>query len=289
MEWQDNMKWEAEDVYLNGKSDFFRAYQGEDLLWEDTNSVSSERYLVIECTYGTVYVTYKSDGTYSPSFEYSYDGVNFKWWVKEEISNASGLYAEYETIDIKEGEKLYIRRVYTYGYDKEDYPSKVSDLDNHFDIHASPQDFYKGKCKIYGNLKALTNIDIPYLEYSMEFDYLFANSDAYMDCSKLVLPYGSKRAAFRGMFLDCINLTKAPVIPKMDMNLSDAMYMYQWMFKRCWILEEITCLTYAPSTDACLGWLWGAGSSNTTFIKRKGVNWTHSESGIPLDFNIIEK
>lgn len=279
MEWQDNMKWEAEDVYLNGKSDFFRAYQGEDLLWEESNSVSSERYLVMEKAKdfgGIVKITYITDGDLSPVFYYSKDGVNFTRWDYSEITLTN------------KGEKVYF-----YGVNN----SAVSNYYSHFSI----DDRNLASVKIYGNLKALNHIDIPYLEYNYEFYFLFYKCNAIFDCRELVLPYGSKTMAFSKMFYHCDNLDYPPVIPKMDMYDND---MYYGMFEYCDSIKEITCLTYSPSTDACHNWLWNSNynyladearegnlpnENSPTFIKRKGVRWARSYNGIPPYFNVIEK
>lgn len=285
MEWQDNMKWEAEDVYLNGKSDFFRAYQGEDLLWEESNSISSERYLVMEQTTdsNSAKISYTTDGDLSPVFYYSKDGVNFTRWDYSEI-----------TLEDK-GDKVYF-----YGVNN----GAVSDYYNHFSIDSG----YGGFVKIYGNLKALNHIDIPYLEYNYEFYFLFYRCIGIGDCRELVLPYGSKSGAFAKMFYHCDNLNYPPVIPKMDMSDND---MYYGMFEYCKVIKEITCLTYSPSYKACRNWLWNGSynyladearegnlpnENSPTFIKRKGVRWAsggnvwdYGFNAIPPYFNIIEK
>lgn len=279
MEWQDNMKWEAEDVYLNGKSDFFRAYQGEDLLWEESNSVSSERYLVMEKAKdftSIVKITYITDGDLSPVFYYSKDGVNFTRWDYSEITLTN------------KGEKVYF-----YGVNN----SAVSNYYSHFSI----DDRNLGSVKIYGNLKALNHIDIPYLEYNYEFYFLFYRCIGIFDCRELVLPYGSKTSAFSKMFYHCDNLNYAPIIPKMDMSDND---MYHGMFEYCDNIREITCLTYSPSYKACENWLWNSrynylvdevrkgnlpNENSPTFIKRKGVYWYTGYDGIPPYFNVIEK
>lgn len=270
------MVWEAEDVFLNNKSDFFKVYKGDELYWEESNNISTEKYLVIECTNESIQVDYIGDGNKSPVFYISTTGVDgsFTRW------NLS-------TKTLYKGDKLYL-----YGNNK----GSISDEVNHFDIRriTSGNDSFgsvdwgeytnNGKAKIYGNLKALTNIDIPYLQYDYEFYGLFQGSDAIEDCSGLILPFGSKTIAFKKMFYKCGSLSLAPEIPKMDMGNN----MYEAMFYNCGSLKEITCLTYSPSTDACSNWLYGAGSSTTTFTKRKGVNWVRANNGIPSKFRIIE-
>lgn len=270
------MVWEAEDVFLNNKSDFFKVYKGDELYWEESNSISTEKYLVIECTNQAVYVDYVGDGNKSPVFYISTTGEDgsFTRW---------DLTSKY----LSKGDKLYL-----YGNNK----GSISDEVNHFDIRRieyTDSDWVSGswgdytnngKVKIYGNLKALTNIDIPYLQYDYEFYGLFQGSNAIEDCSGLVLPFGSKTMAFKKMFYKCNYLRLAPEIPKMDMGNN----MYEGMFYNCGSLKEITCLTYSPSTNACFDWLYGAGSSNTIFTKRKGVNWVRANNGIPSKFRIIE-
>lgn len=271
------MVWEAEDVFLNNKSDFFKVYKGDELYWEESNSISTEKYLVIECTNQAVYVDYIGDGNKSPVFYISTTGEDgsFTRW------NLTSKY-------LSKGDKIYL-----YGNNK----GSISDEVNHFDIRRityTDSDWVSGswgdytnngKVKIYGNLKALTNIDIPYLQYDYEFYGLFQGSDAIEDCSGLVLPFGSKTMAFKKMFYKCGSLSLAPEIPKMDMGNN----MYEGMFYNCYALYKITCLTYSPSTDACFDWLYGAGSTNyTVFTKRKGVNWVRANNGIPSKFRIIE-
>lgn len=271
------MVWEAEDIFLNNKSNFFKVYKGDELYWQESNNISTEKYLVIECTNEAIEVQYISDGYISPVFYISTTGEDgsFTRW------NLSTKY-------LSKGQKLYL-----YGNNS----GSISAEYNHFDIRrveTTDSSFgtvewgsstNNGKAKIYGNLKALTNINIPYLQYNYEFYGLFMESDAIEDCSGLVLPFGSKTMAFKKMFYKCSNLSLAPEIPKMNMNNN----MYEGMFYNCRSLKEITCLTYSPSTDACFDWLYGAGSSSTTFTKRKGVSWVRANNGIPSKFTIIEK
>lgn len=272
------MVWEAEDVFLNNKSDFFKVYKGDELYWEEPNSVSSERYLVMEQTTDSTSakISYTTDGTLSPVFYYSTDGVNFIRW-------------DYSVIRLEDkGDKVYF-----YGVNN----GAVSDYYNHFSIDSG----YNGFVKIYGNLKALNHIDIPYLEYNNEFYFLFYRCMGIVDCRELVLPYGSKSGAFAKMFYHCDNLDYPPVIPKMDMSDNN---MYYGMFEYCEDIKEITCLTYSPSRDACRNWLWNSHYNNLadevlegnlpneyspTFIKRKGVRWERNYNGIPPYFNVIEK
>lgn len=273
------MVWEAEDVFLNNRSDFFKVYKGDELYWEERNSISTERYLVMEQTTDyTAKISYTTDGDLSPVFYYSKDGVNFTRWDYSEISLSD------------KGEKVYF-----YGVNN----GVVSDYYNHFSIVCVQGNI---ECvKIYGNLKALNHIDIPYLEYNYEFYFLFYMCIAIKDCRELVLPYGTKTGAFSKMFYHCDNLDYPPVIPKMYMSDND---MYYGMFEYCDSIKEITCLSYSPSTDACRNWLWRSNYNyladeaakgnlpneySPTFIKRKGVRWARSYNGIPPYFNVIEK
>jgi hypothetical protein len=225
-----------------------------------------------------VEISYTTNGGISPVFYYSKDGVNFTRWDYSEIRLSD------------KGEKVYF-----YGVNN----GAVSNYYNHFSIVSTVG--YGGDVKIYGNLKALNHIDIPYLEYDAEFYFLFYKCTGIEDCRELVLPYGTKSYAFAKMFYHCDYLDYPPVIPKMDMYDND---MYYCMFEYCDSIKEITCLTYSPSADACSSWLWNshynylAGEAregnlpneySPTFIKRKGVRWARSYNGIPPYFNVIEK
>lgn len=273
------MVWEAEDVFLNNKSDFFRVYKGDELYWEESNNISTERYLVMEQKYGNpVEISYTTNGGISPIFYYSKDGVNFIRWDYSKISLS------------KKGEKVYF-----YGVNN----GAVSNSNNHFSIVSNVGS--GGDVKIYGNLKALNHIDIHYLEYDAEFYFLFHNCTGIEDCSELVLPFGSKTSAFSKMFYHCDYLRYTPVIPKMDMSDNN---MYYGMFEYCENIKVIACLTYSPSSKGCKNWLWNSDYTyltdearegrlpnkySPTFIKRKGVSWSRSQNGIPLYFNVIEK
>lgn len=251
-------KWVAEDIYLNDKNDFFKVYFGDDLVWQ-----RPQNYLIIECTEDFLDMEYTTDGNKTPLFYYSKDGINFSEW-------------DYKKIRLRYGEKLYL-----YGNNKE----SISDELNHFDT-----DLYSGgKCKIYGNLKALTNRDVEYLEYDYEFYGLFKNCTGITDISKLILPSGSKNMAFKKMFYECYGLTKGCVIPPVDMKNN----MYESMFYDCRSLESLTCLTKSPSTNACYNWLYQAGYNVTgaKFYIKRGMygKWQRNFSGIPTNFHIIEK
>lgn len=279
-------KWEGtKEVYYKGKNDIYRAYKGEELLWQ--KEYTNTEYLVIECVYESVIFKYETDGNKSPKF---YVSKLTKEEAEQGITPTSfENFNLNQVIYLYEGEKLYI-----YG----DNQKSISNENNHFmisRIKTTGNDSFggnwndytnNGQVKIYGNLKALTNKEIPYLQYDYEFYGLFKNNTTIVDCSELVLPFGSKYMAFKKLFYGCQILGKTPIIPNVEMKNE----MYEGMFYGCPYLEEITCLTYSPSTDACFMWLYDAGKliSNPTFYKKKGVEWTIGDNGIPSRFNIVE-
>jgi cell division protein FtsB len=92
-------------------------------------------------------IKYKTDGTTSPNFEYSYDGVNFTQW-------------DYSDLFIRGTQTLYLRGVNN---------TRISDINNHFTGHATGCD----KVIIGGNIMSL--VDGIGETKVIPDDYMFSN------------------------------------------------------------------------------------------------------------------
>ena len=212
-----------------GDRNIVKIKRGDVVIWEK-NTVD---YFYIENAYAgentITFKTYKSDtppsnAKYAKKIEYSTDKRN---WNTLTFNTSTP-----QTINIKSGEKLYLRNDsggFNY-YDFIQYYTNINTSQN---------------CVIGGNINTLINYnDVD--NASLKGDYgcfykLFYKTTNITDASNLVIPSTNiKKAYCREMFSDCSSLVNAPTLPAT--KLANACY--SQMFSSC------KALTTAPTLPA---------------------------------------
>ena len=159
------------------------------------------------------------------------------------------------------------------------------------------QELFSGTAKkfnVYGNAMSLEYLDNfkdkTSYKTSNSFQMLFRNSGV-IDAGNLVLPVLTLGVSdYSNMFLNCANLTSAPILPATTI----ASEVYYQMFKGCTKLNYVKCLATTstkPGWDGVLTagfWLQNA-SATGTFVKKAGANWLTGISGIPSGWTVIEE
>ena len=275
--------WIADKIYYQNSSSFTRAYQGDELIWEQPTSN---------------YITFTSlvEGALTPpseislgslatgqTIEYSYDGNNWSGMTQQTV------------IEVENGQSVYIRGMLTSDNTDSNYTN--------FNL--------TGKFKVSGNINYLWNKDNPdsLLKNWCGFN-LFRRCTALIDASELELPsmtlaercyscmfiYDSglteapalpattmANDCYRGMFQDCSGLTTAPELPAPTL----APRCYRSMFYACQNLSYIKCLaTNISATDCTIYWTEKVKSSGT-FVKASSMSsWRRGNSGIPSGWTI---
>ena len=114
------------------------------------------------------------------------------------------------------------------------------------------------------------------------FTRLFAGCTGLTDASKLILPTFTKTGCYRGMFIGCVNLKKAPVLKAQTLT-EEA---YQNMFFNCTSLNYINCQATDISATNCLS-NWTSGITGTgLFVKDSETTFPTGASGIPDGWRI---
>ena len=141
--------------------------------------------------------------------------------------------------------------------------------------------------KVYGNVMSLINStdfkDLSAVTY-YAFDGLFTKCTGLTDASNLILPTNLKYYSCGYMFSYCTNLVKGPVIMDTIFNGSDNSG-FVGLFSACPNINYIKCLL--TNTQHCGSWLYSS-SQTGTFVKKAGVEWPRTTSGIPEGWTIIE-
>lgn len=166
------------------------------------------------------------------------------------------------------------------------------------------------KCIVYGNIMSLIygeailnpdgtynqnlNYDFPYYptritsppyqEVNRQFWGLFRNCQGITDASELYLSSSIlTQSCYTGMFMNCINLEKAPGLPAYVL----ATNCYNGMFEGCSKLNYIECdATDLSATDCLRDWVNGVAATGT-FVKLSDVNWPTGVNGIPSGWTVV--
>lgn len=89
-------------------------------------------------------------------------------------------------------------------------------------------------------------------------------------------------SCYSSMFSRCTGLERAPELPA-ETLVSNC---YQKMFNGCTNLKHITCLAVNKTANSTSQWVVGVDSPGT-FVKQPSASWTKSESGVPINFEIV--
>lgn len=206
-------------------------------------------------------ITWVTDGTSSPQFEYSYDMTNWNTW-------------DYSALTFKgANDALYLRgKNYVENNGEKSY-TIGSDSNNHFAITCSSHDVF---CK--GNLMHLIdyNETLEELPLLCKFSYLFLNCEGLLSCQMMTLGASALSTAstatntYAYMFSGCTNLMFGPELPALNLTK----YCYAFMFANCSslrsapVLEATTLNTYCYDNMfvKCTS-LTHASSLNATTLK----------------------
>lgn len=169
----------------------------------------------------------------------------------------------------------------------------------------------------YGNIMSLVSgngfNELTVLTEDYAFASLFTSCTTLVNAENLILPATAlTNESYYKMFNNCTSLITAPALPattlagfcyqemfcrctslvKAPELLADYVpnYGYYYMFFYCNSLNYVKCLATAfeNSNSSTRNWLNGV-SSTGTFIKHPNMtSWTRDESGIPLNWTIID-
>lgn len=170
-----------------------------------------------------------------------------------------------------------------------------------------------GLIRVEGNIMSLINStsfdSMTTLTADYQFAGLFHKTDTITSAENLTLPNTTSKGCYSRMFLDCIRLTKPPVLPAKILSekcYEDMFYgayilekapelpsdelktrCYAGMFYGCERINNIKCLASRNVSSQCLD-DWVIGVSKTgTFIKKSGITWERGDDGIPNEWTII--
>ena len=152
------------------------------------------------------------------------------------------------------------------------------------------------KLNIYGNIMSLIYgdnfIGQTILPSNRTFEHLFSygindRTHNIISAENLILPATTlTEYCYAYMFYGCASLTTAPTIPDTSLGLRSM----QDIFYFCESLNKIKCLATAPDNSNYTYFQWlGNVSSTGVFIKKAGVTWSRSDSGIPSGWTILEE
>ena len=273
--------WTAEKIYYQGSSNFIRAYQGTELVWEKPSPTSNYITFTAKATNSTIGLEHLSS---NQTLEYSYDGNN---WFNMTTDTSITL----SSID----NYIYVRGVLSSNNTNSNYT----------------QFTMTGDIKASGNINYLWNKDNPNEPLKQYCGKgLFMSCSALKDVSELELPattlagdcyynmftFTSITTApalpaetlanncYSFMFSYCSSLTTAPILPATTLVSS----CYTYMFSYCGSLNYIKCLATDISAGNCTNnWVTGVASTGTFVKDNNMTGWTvDSRNGIPNGWTV---
>lgn len=115
------------------------------------------------------------------------------------------------------------------------------------------------------------------------YNHMFYGCTSLQTIPKILATNFSNNYICQGMFRGCSELTKVE-LPSNDIKN----YCYQEMFRGCSKLNYVKCLTNTTGSETTKkNWLYAA-SPTGTFVKKRGVNWTTGDNGIPSGWTVEE-
>lgn len=168
-------------------------------------------------------------------------------------------------------------------------------------------------CKIYGNINSMYQGDdftTKSVTYNSMFNDWFKDVNV-IDATNLVIPYQNLESAvcanmfekcktlvyppsilpslvlsescYLSMFSGCTSLEEAPVLPAKSLVYQ----CYMNMFSGCSSIRYIKCLAESFERYSTLYWTEYTPSEGT-FVKKKGIDWSRGEDGIPDGWTVEE-
>lgn len=299
--------WEADLLGHKGQTDFIKAYQGSELVWEK----QQENYLCFTANTAGSTVGLENINGEKPDIKYSRDGVNWTQWDYSKITLANA------------GDKVYMKgnnpngfSVTERGYNHFYFSGSVAasgSIMSLIDEKGVTRVIPNERCftRLFSSGKYLTTApELPATTlttgcYSNMFAYctglvsppkLPATTMAencylemFIGCSSLeTAPELHATTLARGcyclMFKNCKSITRAPELPVSILIRG----CYSQMFVGCSSLNYIKCLATDISADyVVINWTEGV-SPVGTFIKTAGVEWPIGVNGIPSGWTVEE-
>ena len=262
-----------------GNDQVSKIYLGDELVWPTTppEPVYSAMPLTFEIVSAGTLVFATNYSTGYELIRTIYVKINDGEWTETSVGPTN--FGRQVTYNLNAGDKLQMRASYSkWGYD---------DTEPSFRIYGTSY------FNLYGNIMSLVDKDnfaeIASLDSSVTyaFSYLFGGLQTganVIDASGLCLPAtGLSNYCYYGMFMNCADLTNAPVLPAT--TLVD--YCYHEMFYGCTNLNYVKCLATDISASNCT-YYWVNGVAATgTFIKHPNMNsWPSGNSGIPTGWTV---
>ena len=140
---------------------------------------------------------------------------------------------------------------------------------------------FSGLFKGDTNLVSAENLLLP-VSYT-HVDFMFHG------CTSLVKAAIHRATAYLGntmvkTYYGCTALTESPVLTIEEMSFDRNLYE---CFRNCTAMTRITCLTSFTSSVQYYNWVAGV-AANGTFVKKRGVEWTTGNNGIPSGWTVEE-
>lgn len=235
--------WNAEYISYKGNTNFIRAYQGEELVWERESKIGSPFYIkaVTDC-------------------ELDFSNLNSSGVsrVKYSLNERNNWKILYNNIFVlNKGDVIYLQNV-SDGYHKMNNENKVRTL---FDVNS-------GKINIGGDIRTIvfsekgTGRDLLSLKnngYTYAFNGYFSGLPI-VSASDLILPFTElSDYCYRRMFADCGYLEEVPKLPATAL----AKRCYYSMFENCSALTQAPELPSIALAEYCYMYMFHGCSSLT--------------------------
>ena len=218
--------WIADKIYYQNSSNFIRAYQGTELVWE----INMFRFTA-KANNSSIGLASLSTGH---TIEYSTNNTS---WTN--MTTAT-------TISLGSGDTVYVRGVLS---------------SNQTSINCT-QFKMSGDIKASGNINYLwdkNNLEAPLKDYCGY--YLFDRCSGLTDASELELPSNTLAlCCYYNMFSRCTSLTATPSLPATTL----APYCYGYMFMGCTSLTTAPVLPATTLANNCYYYMFGSCTSLTT-------------------------
>ena len=253
--------WKADKLGYKGNTNYNRAYEGDELVWEKQQP--GPGMLRLESLQNGSTVGLNIRGVNLSILQYSLDGTT---WNNLTTSTS---------ITLNTGNFVYIRGKQT----RQERP-----LNNGYTTFK-----LTGKLALKGNIMHLYDYEHPentVIKYTNSFPYLFEDCTALYDVSEFYIPnitfsFPSYKIAwnFICFFMNCTNIQEGPIIMIENANHS-AGGAFQNFFSGCSALKKITTHFTNYNSTFFVKWLEGA-SSTGDFYNLGGAPFERSTDGIP--------
>lgn len=288
------MMWNADYIAYKGNTNFGRAYQGAELVWERESKIVSPFYIkaVTDC-----------------ELDFSNLKSSSVMKIKYSLNERDNWKTLYDTIFVlNKGDVIYLQNI-SDGYHNMNYVNNIRTL---FDVNSGKINiggdirtivFSKGgvgrdllSLKYYGSyafsgyfsglpIVSARDLILPFTELSGYCYWkMFADCEYLEKVPKLTATVLADYCYYE-MFINCTSLTTAPELPATEL----ADNCYQSMFYKCNALNKITCLATDMSANYCtFNWVGGVSSTGTFYKHHDMSSWSTGTSGIPTGWEIID-